>query len=174
MSDAGAVVDVIVLDVDGGPMLRDCLASIAAQTFPPRRVIVFDNGSQTPTVGAIRSDVNLGFAGGMNAALQHSDAPFVALVNNDVVLDADWLATVAEAMRGDDKLAAVQTIIRRDDDTVDGAGIDVSDGTIRQIGHGLPLTTAHPPAWGVSATAALYRRTAIGQRPFDERFFAYY
>ena len=29
-------VDVIVLDVDGGLMLRDCLASIAAQTRPPR------------------------------------------------------------------------------------------------------------------------------------------
>ena len=174
MNDAGIIVDLIVLDVDGGPMLRDCLASIAAQTFPPRRVIVFDNGSRTPTAGAIRSEVNLGFAGGMNAALQHSDAPFVALVNNDVVLDVDWLATVAEAMRGDERLAAVQTVIRRDAETVDGAGIDVSDGTIRQIGHGLPLTTAHPPAWGVSATAALYRRAAIGPRPFDERFFAYY
>jgi GT2 family glycosyltransferase len=167
-------VDVIVLDVDGGPMLRDCLASIAAQTCPPRRVIVFDNGSRTPIAGAIRSDVNLGFAGGMNAALQHSDAPFVALINNDVVLDADWLATVADAMDGDEKLAAVQTIIRRDDKTVDGAGIDVSSGTIRQIGHGAPLATAHPPAWGVSATAALYRRAAIGSRPFNERFFAYY
>jgi N-acetylglucosaminyl-diphospho-decaprenol L-rhamnosyltransferase len=174
MSDAGVAIDVIVLDVDGGPMLRDCLASIAAQTHPPRRVIVFDNGSRTPTPGAIRSEVNLGFAGGVNAALQHSDAPFVALVNNDVVLDPDWLATVAEPMGRDGKLAAVQTIIRRDDATVDGAGIDVSDGTIRQIGHGLPLTTAHPPAWGVSATAALYRRAAIGPRPFDERFFAYY
>ena len=176
MSDAAVeiAVDVIVLDVDGGPMLRDCLASIAAQTHAPRRVIVFDNGSRTPTPGAIRSEVNLGFAGGMNAALQHSDAPFVALVNNDVVLDPDWLATVAEAMARDDKLAAVQTIIRLDDQTIDGAGIDVSDGTIRQIGHGLPLTASLPRAWGVSATAALYRRTALGPRSFNERFFAYY
>ena len=31
-----------------------------------------------------------------------------------------------------------------------------------------------PTAWGVSATAALYRRAAIGERFFDERFFAYY
>src|SRR5258708_10544207 len=147
-------VDVIVLDVDGGLMLRDCLASIAAQTRPPRRVIVFDNGSRMPTPGAIRSEVNLGFAGGMNAALQHSDAPFVALINNDVVLDADWLAMVAAAMARDEKLAALQTIIRRDDHTVDGAGIDVSAGTIRQIGHGLSLTTPLPPAWRASATAA--------------------
>src|SRR5262245_51137228 len=84
-------VDVIVLDVDGGAMLRDCLASIAAQTLPPRRVIVFDNGSRTPTPNAVRSETNLGFAGGVNAALRHGDAPFVALVNNDVVLDPDWL-----------------------------------------------------------------------------------
>src|SRR5258707_6620016 len=173
MSDVD--VDVIVLDVDGGPMLRDCLASIAAQTRQPRRVIVFDNGSPPPTPGAIRSEVNLGFAGGMNAALQHSDAPFVALVNNDVVLDADWLATVADAMVRNEKLAAVQTIIRRDDhQTIDGAGIDISNGTIRQIGHGLPLTTSLPSAWGISATAALYRRAALGPRPFNERFFAYY
>src|SRR5258708_6326449 len=167
-------VDVIVVDGDGGLMLRVCLASIAAQTRPPRRVIVFDNGSRMPTPGAIRSEVNLGFAGGMNAALQHSDAPFVALVNNDVVLDPGWLAMVAEAMERDEKLAAVQTIIRRDDHTVDGAGIDVSNGAIRQIGHGLPLTTSLPPAWGISATAALYRRAALGARPFNERFFAYY
>ncbi len=106
MSDVVVDVDVIVLDVDGGTMLRDCLASIAAQTRQPRRVIVFDNGSRTPTDGAIRSEVNLGFAGGMNAALQHSDAPFVALINNDVVLDADWLATAVEAMAREDKLAA--------------------------------------------------------------------
>jgi GT2 family glycosyltransferase len=29
-------------------------------------------------------------------------------------------------------------------------------------------------AWGISATAALYRREAVGERFFDERFFAYY
>jgi len=31
-----------------------------------------------------------------------------------------------------------------------------------------------PRAWGVSATAALFRRSAIGERMFDPRFFAYY
>ena len=36
-------VDVIVLDLDGGSLLDDCLASIAAQTLAPKRVIVFDS-----------------------------------------------------------------------------------------------------------------------------------
>ncbi len=158
-------VDVIVLDLDGGSLLRACLASIAAQTLPPHCVIVFDNGSRTPVDG------------GVNAALRRSDAPFVALVNNDVVLDPDWLATVREAMH-DETLAAAQTVIRLDADTVDGAGISVSDGTIRQIAHGAPLDSprapfADPrsPVWGLSATATLYRRELL---QFDERFFAYY
>lgn len=167
------MIDVIVLDIDGGAMLEECLASIRAQSLEAK-VIVFDNGSRTPTPGAIRSDVNLGFAGGANAALLHSSAPYVALVNNDVVLDPDWLARVRGALDRDARLAAVQTIIRRPDGRIDGAGIDVSDGTFRQIGHGVHLGTPLAVAWGVSATATLYRRAAIGDRFFDERFFAYY
>ena len=187
-------VSVIVLDLDGGDMLRACLDSIAAQTLPPREVIVFDNGSRTPVAERIgirhalhifRSPTNLGFAGGNNAAYRHATGEFIALVNNDVVLDRDWLATVANSLDADPKLAAVQTILRRDETTIDGAGIDISDGTFRQASQGavsgrrgpfVPTPdTRHPtPAWGVSATAALYRREALGETIFDDNLFAYY
>jgi GT2 family glycosyltransferase len=174
--------DIIVLDLDGGPLLEACLASIAAQTLPPKRVLVFDNGSRVPVqprpgVELLRSETNLGFTGGVNAAFSRVTSPFVALINNDVVLDPDWLETVAAAMEPDAQVAAVQTIVRRDAATIDGAGIDIGDGTIRQLGSGLPLGTPGfdmHPAWGVSATAALYRAGALGDRVFDPRFFAYY
>jgi len=144
MSDVAA----IVLDINGGAMLRACLDSLAAQTVPFAEVVVWDN-----------SETNLGFAGGNNEAWKRTTSDFVALINNDVVLDPDWLETVRAAMEED--VAAVQTMFRGED----AAGIDISDGTIRQ---------ALQPAWGVSATAALYRRAAVGERPFDPRFFAYY
>jgi len=193
-------VSIIVLDIDGGDMLRACLDSIAAQTLPPCEVIVFDNGSHTPVAERIafrhglhifRSETNLGFAGGNNAAYRHAAGDYIALINNDVILDRDWLATVVAALDTDPKLAAVQTILRRDESTIDGAGIDISDGTFRQIRHiagvgsresGVVVNpvsptpdTRHPtPAWGVSATAALYRRDALGDTIFDEALFAYY
>jgi GT2 family glycosyltransferase len=174
-------VDAIVLDIDGGEMLQTCVDSLLAQSARPRRIIVFDNGSRTPVssrlradVEIIRSETNAGFAVGNNQAMQRSSAPFVALVNNDVVVERDWLATLVAAFDSDDRLGAVQTIIRRDGETIDGAGIDISDGTIRQNGHGMPLGSPLQPAWGVSATAALYRRAAVGDRLFDPRFFAYY
>ncbi|HXH92962.1 MAG TPA: glycosyltransferase family 2 protein [Thermoanaerobaculia bacterium] len=193
-------VSVIVLDIDGGDMLRACLESITSQTLPPKEVIVFDNGSRTPAAERIafrhalhlfRSETNLGFAGGNNEAYRHATGNYIALVNNDVVLDRDWLATVASALDNDPKLAAVQTILRRDETTIDGAGIDISDGTFRQIAAGVgsresgvgaktkslvPTPDSRPPTplWGVSATAALYRREALGRTIFDEQFFAYY
>lgn len=174
--------DVVVLDLDGGALLEECLASIARQSVQPARVIVFDNGSRVPVssripsagVEVVRSETNLGFAGGMNAALAQSASSYVALVNNDVVLDPEWLANVTGALDRDERLAAVQTIIRRPDGLIDGAGIDISDGTFRQIGNGAAIGTSLPVAWGVSATATLYRRAAIGDRPFDDAFFAYY
>lgn len=155
-------------------MLDECLASIRAQTVPAR-VILFDNGSRTPTANATaRSETNLGFAGGANAAFRLATAPYVALVNNDVVLDPDWLEQVRDALDRDESLAAVQTIIRTPDGRIDGAGIDISDGTFRQIGHGQTIGSPLAVAWGVSATATLYRVAALHGRIFDERLFAYY
>ena len=165
MTEVSVIVVDIQLDSRGGEMLRRCLASIEAQTLRPLEVLVHDN-----------SATNIGFAAGVNAAYASSRGELVALVNNDAVLDRDWLQTVIRAMDDDQKLGAVQTIIRSDDGTIDGAGIDISDGTFRQIGHGQPPTANGqlPTAWGVSATAALYRRAAIGERFFDPAFFAYY
>ena len=168
------MIDVIVLDLDGGAMLDECLASLQRQSVP-HRVILFDNGSRTPTRGATaRSEKNLGFAGGANAAFKLCTAEYVAIVNNDVILDRDWLQHVKEALDRDEQLAAVQTIIRTPDGRIDGAGIDISDGTFRQIGHGQAIGEPLSVAWGVSATATLYRRAALGTRMFEERLFAYY
>jgi GT2 family glycosyltransferase len=173
---------VIVLDIDGGAMLEECVASIRAQTVTPDQIVVFDNGSKTPVerrlyapgVTIVRSETNVGFARGVNEAIGRTSAPYVALVNNDVVLEKEWLGLVSDALDRDERLAAVQTIIRRPDGTIDGAGIDISDGTFRQIGHGAALGSNLAVPWGVSATATLYRRAALGASVFEERLFAYY
>lgn len=180
--------DAIVLDLDGGAMLEECLTSLARQTTPPSRVIVWDNGSEVaassrlagrPGLEIFRSEENLGFAGGMNAALRESKGRLVALVNNDVVLEPGWVETLAAEMDSSPGLAAVQSVILRPDGLVDGAGIDLSDGTIRQRGHGEPASRLSGSAWGVSATAAICRREALDAVSrdgaiFDERLFAWY
>jgi GT2 family glycosyltransferase len=201
-------IDYIVLDHDGGAMLEACIASIDSQVRPAARVIIIDNGSRAPVserLGARvnriidRSETNLGFAAGANRGMRHIAAEYVAFINNDVVLASDWSASVGAALDSDFRSAAAQSVILRPDGRVDGAGIDISDGTYRQAAHGLSLqelaagvaagSTASgagsggPAAgtrpWGVSATAGLYRTVALravsqGDEVFDSRFFAYY
>jgi len=182
-------VDVIILDLDGGSLLEACLRSIDAQSEKPARVVIWDNGSRTPVTDRLppisvplvvhRSETNLGFAGGMNAALELSSAEFVALINNDVTLHPEWLQRCRASLTADERRAAVQSIIGAPDGTIDGAGIDISNGTIRQSGHRADSTSAvERDPWGVSATATLYRRAALREAAdpgiFDERFFAYY
>ena len=166
-------IDAIVLDLDGGPMLDTCLASLAAQTIPFRTVIVWDNGSKVPAADRIaptslpirvhRSETNLGFSGGINHAMVLTDAPFVAWINSDVRLEAEWSARLLGAC-GDSGVAAAQAINVADGGSVDGAGINVDDGTYRQEGRGLTVEEiAHrtKEPWGISATAALYRTRAL-------------
>lgn len=182
-------VDAVVLDLDGGASLETLVRSLEAQTVRPRRVVVWDNGSAVPVsarltstlpLHILRSETNLGFTGGVNGAMRDVDAPFVAWVNNDVVLDPRWLATL-RARFSEPGLAAVQAIqLSSDGATIDGAGVAIDDGTFRQRGHGLPAgSPVAEPFWGVSATAAMYRvaalrSVALGDDVLDPSLFAWY
>lgn len=182
-----------MLDLDGGEHLDRCLASVAAQSRAVARVVVWDNGSRVPVearlrgrswpfeLEVVRSEENLGFTGGVNAALVHCREPFVGLVNNDVVLAPGWIEALRPMFDTAPRLGGVQCVIVTPDGRVDGAGIDVSDGTIRQALHGAPVgdVAAAAEPWGISATAALYRREALGDvtvggAVLREDLFAYY
>lgn len=184
-------VDVIVVDLDGGEMLLECLGSLAQQTVPPRRVIVVDNGSVVPAsqrVGSagvelvhVRLETNRGFTGGVNAAMPHVESELVALVNNDVILDRIWIERLAIEMQRNVRLAAVQSWIVGAPGVVDGAGISIEGGRFQQRGHlrRTYSTESWPAFWGVSATAALYRTAALRECAIDgaildDRLFAYY
>lgn len=183
-------VDLVILDFDGGENLERCLRSIEAQTIRPARVVVFDNGSRSKVSDRIgrfavdliveRSETNLGFAAGINEAMKRVEAPYVGWINNDVTLAPEWLETVSAELDAGPRVAAVQTIVLRPDGLVDGAGITIDDGTYRQVGHGeRPEALSAREPWGVSATAAIYRVSALravsaGDEVLDSRFFAWY
>lgn len=178
---------VIVLDVDGGVMLSRCIESIRKQTVRPARIVLFDNGSTIPASTRIsgedllhvRSETNLGFAGGINAAMKSVATRFVAWINNDVVLAPEWTERVFSSISVSDDIAGGQSIVMRPDRRIDGAGISV-EGTIQQIGHGQTIDQPLPDeVWGVSATAAVFRTESLYSVAVDgeillSSLFAYY
>jgi len=179
----------IVLDLDGESTER-CLRSLLDQSIAFDDIIVIDNGSLVPLsdrmdtdlldqVRLIRLDTNTGFTGGVNRAMQEVNASLVALINNDVVLDPEWMATLLPHF-GDQNVCAAQTILLDRSGRIDGAGIEIIDGRVRQLAHLAGLAQLDTGKfWAVSATATIYRCTslravAIGEDIFHPEFFAYY
>jgi len=67
--------------------------------------------SQFPWVRTIRSDKNLGFAGGNNLAIRKTEADFVFLLNNDALIDKGVLEGLLDRFRQNPKLGALSPVI---------------------------------------------------------------
>jgi len=112
-------VRVVVLDHNGGELTLECLRRLARTDWPPDsfELVLVDNAStddvvsrarqEVPALSVIASDVNRGFAGGNNLALRDlGGLDYVALVNNDVLVEPEWLHPLADALAADEHLGA--------------------------------------------------------------------
>lgn len=181
---------VVIPNWNGREWLRGCLDSVAAQTLPPSEVIVVDNGStdgslellsdRAPAVRTIELGRNTGFAFAVNRGLEAAGAELVALVNNDVVLEPDWLERMVAALNAHPEAASVASkmvdlqdpgilydagdFLRRDGLCEQRGRFERDDGSFDRPGE----------AFSACAGAGLYRRDAVlAAGGFDERYFAY-
>ncbi|MEI7547986.1 MAG: glycosyltransferase, partial [Actinomycetota bacterium] len=98
------VVRVVVVNFDGDQVTLRCLDALLASNHPLEclQIVVVDNASidglnwvlpeRYPQVRLIQSDTNEGFARGCNLGLRDLDGvDYVALINNDAIVEPDWL-----------------------------------------------------------------------------------
>jgi len=117
------IVGVVVVDHDGGALTLRCVESLLALDWPPDRlrVVLVDNASvdslapklegRDSRLSIVRSDVNLGFAGGCNAGIRLllADVDYIALLNNDAEADAGWLRALVAALERDQSAGAASS-----------------------------------------------------------------
>jgi GT2 family glycosyltransferase len=108
---------VIVLSRAPGDWLEAALRSVAEQAD---EVVLVDNGStdaQASEIGrrlgarVLRSETNLGYAGGVNLGARHASGEVLALLNDDAVAGPGWLGDAVDAL-GDRAVAAVTPKVR--------------------------------------------------------------
>ncbi len=97
--------------------LPDCLSAIFSQTFKDFSVIIVDNASTDetiqyleknyPSIYFIRNKKNQGFARAHNQAIIISSAPYVLVMNPDVILEKEWLAKTVEMIEKDNQIASI-------------------------------------------------------------------
>jgi GT2 family glycosyltransferase len=108
---------IVILNWNGEKFLNDFLPSLIKYSNGCR-IIVADNKSSDgsivflqqnfPQVEFVLNDENGGFAKGYNDALKRINAEFYVLINSDVEVSENWLNPLLEAIKKDEKLAAVQ------------------------------------------------------------------
>jgi GT2 family glycosyltransferase len=193
-----AEITVVVVTWNGIDLLPSCLDALQAQTLQRERyrIVVVDNASsdgtaamltaQYPEVEVLELPRNLGFAGGCSAALAAIASPWVALVNNDAVVDPSFLDSLLAATDGADDVAAWAARVVLHDDSSDGlsgprlnsTGIEIQrDGNGRDRDYLAPVDTrrASEDVFGFSGSAALLRTAAVASvGGFDPAYFLYY
>jgi GT2 family glycosyltransferase len=182
-------ISVIVVNWNGGEMLAACIAALFRQTAAADEVIVVDNGSadgsaelvasRFPGVQLIRNGANLGFAGGNNVALECMTGDYALLLNNDTVVEGDFIQHLREAIIGEtDSRVGMYSVRMLLEGTgrVDTLGLAISElGLSWDIKEPAGIARLAGPCGG----AAVYARRMLAavrdeNGYFDRRFFLYF
>ena len=117
---AWAKVSIITVNWNGLEDTIECLESFKKITYPNYEVVVVDNdskGNDVQVLGErygdyihlVKNDKNYGAGGGNNAgiryALTNSNSDYVLLLNNDVVVDPEFLTEMVEVAETDPAIA---------------------------------------------------------------------
>lgn len=192
-------VDVIVVAWNHARFVDALFDGLACMDYPREAVNVYivDNASTDGMADAIRArmdrdedmpnvfflpqEKNLGFAGGNNVVMEHTQAEYVYLLNPDAAFEPSTLRKAVEIAESHSNAASVQSllVLAQDPSTINSIGND-----IHFAGHGYcrgylqPRSFASADAASIayaSGAGALYRVSALRHVGlFDETLFAYH
>ena len=112
-------VSIVTVNYNGRRYLERFLESVLAIDYPRLRygVVLVDNAStdgsaplvraRFPGVRVVDAGGNLGFAGGCNLGIRAAASDYVALVNNDTVVEAGWLRELVDVAESDPHIGLV-------------------------------------------------------------------
>jgi len=133
-----------------------------------------------PEVRVIPLPENKGFSVGVNVGIKASSGRYVAVLNNDLELQAQWLERMVAALESypEAGFCAGKILCYADRKTIDGAGMALDwRGQAYNLGHGeIDVGQFETPREvpGAGAAAVIYRRSMLDDIGLlDEDFFAY-
>lgn len=182
-------VHVVLLNWNGKQDTLECLASLRADRYPRKQVIVVDNGSRDGSVSALRqahpevtvleTGANLGFTGGNNVGIRHAmdhGAEFIWVLNNDTVVEPDAIGALVEAADTADYgvlTPMIQYFDSPEQAWFAGSRLDLRSGSAVHDNHCIPDASEAIREIPWATGCAMFVRASLMQRlrGFDDRFF---
>jgi GT2 family glycosyltransferase len=165
---------------------RECLEALGGQTLKEFEALVVDNsgtgrvartGVAPGFARVLENPRNEGFGAAINRGWRESQAPYLAMLNDDARPHAGWLEAMVRALEDDPRAGMAAAQVRLwPAGTLDSAGLGIAaDGTSKQRGHGRePASVAGGECLLASGAASLWRREVFAQTGgLDESFFLY-
>jgi len=122
-------VSIIILNWNGWPDTKECLESLSRVAYDNFEVILIDNASKDDyglrttdhrfKIHEIRNKENLGFAGANNQGIKlasENNADYVLLLNNDTIVEPDFLTKLVAEAENDESAGIVGPLIYFYDD----------------------------------------------------------
>lgn len=203
------LVSINLLTYNAEKYIKSCLNSVFNQTCQRLEILIIDNASTDGTIKWLKklprksnlriifNKKNIGFAAGHNQGIKASKGDFILCLNQDVVLDSNFIQEAINAFKADGKIASVQGKLLRWNlglpisnqfsgysvsHIIDTTGfvifknrriINKEQGQIDQ-----KQTKETEEIFGADGAAPVYRRKAlkdikIKKDYFDEDFFCY-
>ncbi|ALI99882.1 glycosyltransferase family 2 protein [Rufibacter tibetensis] len=107
------LVSIISVNYNQATVTCEMVASLKKVSYPNIEIIVVDNASPSddptlitdlyPEVKLIRSEVNLGFAGGNNLGIAQAAGEYLLFLNNDTEVEPDFLEPLVNLFQKDSK-----------------------------------------------------------------------
>jgi GT2 family glycosyltransferase len=181
MANKNVIVSFIIVNYNGEKTLRKCLKSVVNQDFAKEKmeIIVVDNNSSDKSerivkkfkgVKLIKNKRNVGFCKGNNIGIKVSKGSFIALINNDAVLEKKWCGKMIEKISGDEKIGVLGCRINYgDSEEIWAAGAEI---IFPGFAKHLKLNEEKEVDY-VAFAAALIRKSSLKNGGFDEKFFMY-
>jgi GT2 family glycosyltransferase len=122
-------VSIILLNYNGKQFNKACIQSLLTQSYQNFEIIFTDNASQDGSVEEVehifskeieqikikivRNKINYGFAEGNNKGIvhAHSNSIYICLLNNDTIVEKDWLKELIVGIQSDPKLGVVGSLV---------------------------------------------------------------
>jgi len=189
----GNMIPIIIVNWNGFDDTKECIESVLQLTDVNFKIYLVDNASAENQVNALvrfckdkpeislhLNDANIGFSKAhikiYNEELIDLPCKYIALLNNDTIIEKDWLSELikaAESRSAD--LISSKMVSYFDRNLIDNTGHKMlNTGEIIPIGHGEPIADHDKEIenMGPCAGACLYSKAMIDEIGFFDPFFS--
>jgi len=115
------ICDIVIISWNKLQLLNDCVASILKHTQLPVNLYIIDNastrdvreycrnlkGTENVEVHIVQNEKNEGFVRAVNQGFKLSQAPYMCICNNDIVMTEKWLDELIDISRKDSQIGVL-------------------------------------------------------------------